>query len=294
VTNNKLAEGAGGEPVLLKAKPVATALLERVAKQVATFTVVPKLVVIQVGEDPASSVYVGKKAKTAAKLGIASEVVQLPATCTQEALLQLLDSLNTEPSIHAVLVQLPLPGHINTALVQQAIAPHKDVDGFHPVNVGLLGSGQTPYAVPCTPLGVMHLLEAYNIAVAGKKAVVVGRSGIVGKPMAQLLLQADATVTICHSRTVNVATITQQADITIVAIGKPNWLTGAMVKQGAVVIDVGINRLENGALVGDVDFESVAPLCKAITPVPGGVGPMTIAQLMANTVALSVKALSNG
>ncbi len=240
------------------------------------------LAVVLIGEHPASMSYVRGKDRAAAEVGIHAEVIRLPSSTTQTALLGLIRELNGDERFHGILVQLPLPAHINERSVIEAIAPRKDVDGFHPVNVGALALGM-PGMVPCTPLGVMRLFEYEHIALEGKHAVVIGRSQIVGKPLAQLLLAANATVTVCHSRTTDLALLTRQADILIAAIGKPRFVTGDMVRPGSVVIDVGINRID-GKLCGDVDFASVAPTASHITPVPGGVGPMTIAALLSNTV----------
>ena len=208
---------------------------------------------------------------------------KLPETTTQSELLALIKLLNNDDSIDGILVQLPLPKHIDTNAILEAIDPNKDVDGFHPINVGKLNSGLDGF-VPCTPLGIMELFKAYNIDVSGKNAVVIGRSNIVGKPMAALLLNAGATVTIAHSKTKDLASVCKNAQIIVVAVGKPNFLKADMVSDGAIVIDVGINRLDSGKLVGDCDYESVAPKCSMITPVPGGVGPMTIAMLLSNTL----------
>ena len=239
------------------------------------------LAVIQVGEDPASSVYVRNKKKGCEYIGIGSESYELPEQTTQEELLKLIDELNQKEEINGILVQLPLPSHIDEDTVIKAIDPKKDVDGFHPQSVGALCIGQ-PGFVSCTPAGIIQLLKRSGITIAGKECVVLGRSNIVGKPMAILLLRENATVTIAHSRTQNLKEVTKRADILIVAIGKPKMITADYIKEGAVVIDVGINRDENGKLCGDVDFESAAPVCSAITPVPGGVGPMTIAMLLNN------------
>lgn len=243
----------------------------------------PGLAVILVGENPASKVYVRMKEKACESLGIHSEKFALPADTTQDELLALIQRLNHDEKINGILVQLPLPAHFNEEMVIEAIIPTKDVDGFHPINIGNLVLGK-PLFPPCTPAGVMELLRASRIDLKGKEAVVVGRSNIVGKPIASLLLQEHATVTICHSRTRDLADVTRRADILIAAIGKPKMITADMVKEGAVVIDVGVNRLEDGKLVGDVDFEGMKDKVAAITPVPGGVGPMTITMLMANTV----------
>ncbi len=242
----------------------------------------PKLVVVLVGDNPASLVYVRGKEKAAAEVGIDSRIDRLPATTSAQELLAHIEQLNQDDSVHGILVQLPLPDHIDEQTVIATISPEKDVDGFHAHNVGALAIG-LPGFVPCTPLGVMKLLEYENMDMTGKHAVVIGRSNIVGKPLSQLLLKANATVTVCHSRTKDMASISRQADLLAVAIGKPEFVTGDMVKPGAVVIDVGINRIE-GKLVGDVDFASVEPVASAITPVPKGVGPMTIAMLLHNTV----------
>lgn len=239
------------------------------------------LAVIQVGDDPASSVYVRNKKKGCEYIGIGSESYELPGQTSQEELLKLIDELNHKEEINGILVQLPLPSHIDEDTVIKAIDPKKDVDGFHPQSVGALCIGQ-PGFVSCTPAGIIQLLKRSQIAIEGKECVVLGRSNIVGKPMAILLLRENATVTIAHSRTKNLKEVTKRADILIVAIGKPKMITVDYIKEGAVVIDVGINRDENGKLCGDVDFESVEPVCSAITPVPGGVGPMTIAMLLNN------------
>lgn len=242
------------------------------------------LAVIQVGSDKASSVYVANKKKACAYIGIESLAYELPETTTEEELLSLIGELNRREDVNGILVQLPLPKTIDEDKVIRAIDPKKDVDGFHPVNVGCLNIGQEGY-VSCTPAGIIQLLKRSGVSVEGKECVVVGRSNIVGKPMAALLLRENGTVTVCHSRTKNLAEVTRRADILIVAIGKPLFITKEYVKEGAVVIDVGIHRDENNKLCGDVDFEHVAPLTSAITPVPGGVGPMTIAMLMYNCVA---------
>ena len=242
----------------------------------------PGLAVVLIGEHPASMSYVRGKDRAAKEAGIYSEVIRLPSSTTESGLLNLVEELNHDERFHGILVQLPLPAHISERSVIEAIAPHKDVDGFHPLNVGALALG-LPGMIPCTPLGIMRLFEYEGIALEGKQAVVIGRSHIVGKPMAQLLLAANATVTVCHSRTTELASLTRRADIVIAAIGKPRMITGDMIKQGAVVIDVGMNRLD-GKLCGDVDFANVEPVASHITPVPGGVGPMTIATLLNNTV----------
>ena len=253
------------------------------ADQLKARGVTPGLAVIIVGEDPASKVYVGNKVKACAELGIYSEHIELPADTDETALLAKIAQLNTDAKIHGILVQLPVPKHIDSNKVLLAISPAKDVDGFHPMNVGELVTG-TPHFQPCTPYGVMKLLEKSGVTIEGKHAVVVGRSNIVGKPMALMLLQKNATVTICTSKTVDLPKFTRDADILVVATGKPQMITRDMVKPGAAVIDVGINRLPNGKLCGDVDFDSVKEVAGFITPVPGGVGPMTITMLVASTV----------
>ncbi len=241
------------------------------------------LAVIQVGNDPASSVYVGNKKKACAYIGIESRSYELPYETTEEELLALIDRLNADSGVHGILCQLPLPKHIDEQKVTQAISPFKDVDGFHPQNVGSLVIGRQGF-VSCTPAGIIELLHRYDIPIAGKHCVVIGRSNIVGKPMALLMLKENATVTVCHSRTQNLKEICRQADILIVAIGRPEYITADYVKEEAVVIDVGIHRNENNKLCGDVKFDEVEPIASAITPVPGGVGPMTIAMLMNNCV----------
>lgn len=241
------------------------------------------LAVIQVGDDPASSVYVNNKKKACEYIGIDSESYHLPEETTEKELLELINELNRKPEVNGILVQLPLPKQIDENKILLAISPEKDVDGFHPVNVGNLSIGR-PGFVSCTPAGVIQLLKRSGIEIEGKECVVLGRSNIVGKPMAMLLLRENGTVTVCHSRTKDLKEITKRADILVAAIGKPKFIDADYVKEGAVVIDVGIHRNENGKLCGDVDFESVAPHCAAITPVPGGVGPMTIAMLMNNCV----------
>ena len=241
------------------------------------------LAVIQVGSDPASSVYVGNKKKACAYVGVDSLSYELPENTAQEELLSLIGDLNGNSRVSGILVQLPLPPHIDEEKILLAIDPRKDVDGFHPVNVGNLSIGR-PGFVSCTPAGVIQLLKRSGIEIAGKECVVLGRSNIVGKPMAMLLLQENGTVTVCHSRTKNLKEIAKRADILVAAVGRPRFVNHDFVKEGAVVIDVGIHRNEDNRLCGDVDFDSVAPLTSAITPVPGGVGPMTIAMLMSNCV----------
>lgn len=241
------------------------------------------LAVIQVGNDPASSVYVGNKKKACAYIGIESLSYELQEQTTEEELLKLIDKLNRDDKVNGILVQLPLPEHIDENKVIQAISPKKDVDGFHMQNVGALCVGGEGY-VSCTPLGIIELLKRSGISIEGKNCVVLGRSNIVGKPMSLLLLRENGTVTVCHSRTQDIKSITKQADILVVAIGKPRLVDETFIKEGAVVIDVGIHRNEENKLCGDVDFEKAAPHASAITPVPGGVGPMTIAMLMNNCV----------
>lgn len=253
--------------------------VEQLSKQ----NVRPGLAVVLVGDDPASHVYVRNKEKACQDLGFYSEVHRLSAESSQEEVLALVDKLNAQESIHGILVQLPLPNHIHEKAVIDAIAVEKDVDGFHPVNVGNLVIGDDSL-LPCTPAGVIEMIKRTGIEIAGKHAVVIGRSNIVGKPVSLLLQRENATVTMCHSRTGNMAEIARQADILVVAIGRANMIDASYVKPGAVVIDVGMNRLENGKLAGDVDFESVKEVSGPITPVPGGVGPMTITMLMQNTL----------
>ncbi len=250
----------------------------------------PGLAVVLVGEDPASQVYVRNKAAACEKAGFLSRVVRLPADTTQQQLLDVVQELNQDDAIHGILVQLPLPPHMDSGLVIETIAANKDVDGFHISNAGLLMTGR-PLFRPCTPYGIMKMLESENVGLRGAEAVIVGASNIVGKPMAMLLLAAGATVTLCNSKTRDLAAQTRRADVLVVATGKPGIVTGDMIKPGAVVIDVGINRGTDGKLVGDVDFESAQKVAGAITPVPGGVGPMTIAMLLVNTVEAAERAL---
>ncbi|AQW88133.1 bifunctional 5,10-methylene-tetrahydrofolate dehydrogenase / 5,10-methylene-tetrahydrofolate cyclohydrolase [Campylobacter pinnipediorum subsp. caledonicus] len=244
----------------------------------------PALAVILVGENKASQTYVASKEKACIQTGIKSIMHRLPESTTQSELLALINVLNLDDGVDGILVQLPLPKHIDTNTVLENIRCDKDVDGFHAINVGKLASGFKDGFVPCTPLGIMNMLNEYNIDPAGKNAVIIGRSNIVGKPMASLLLNANATITITHSKTKNLKEICKNADIIVAAIGKPNFVTKDMVKDGAIVIDVGINRLDDGSLCGDVDFKNVAEKTSYITPVPGGVGPMTIAMLLKNTI----------
>ncbi len=272
--------------ILLDGKIISTKILLGLAEKVNQLEEKPKLAVIIVGENPVSKTYVSLKQKRAQAVGIESIVIPLPADITQDALLEHIDILNEDSSITGILVQMPLPEHIDTNKVLLRIAPHKDVDGFNPINAGLLFTGATPSAYPCTPLGIITLLNEYKINIAGKHAVIVGRSNIVGKPLSHMLLEKNATVTICHSKTQNLASYTKTADILISAVGQKHIITQDMIKPNAIVIDVGISRDENGKLYGDVDFESVSQIAGAITPNPGGVGPMTIAMLLMNTYRL--------
>ncbi len=268
-------------------KQIAAEVRARIARETAEFTAAhgyaPGLTVIIVGEDPASQVYVRNKKRACEEVGFASEVIALPQETTEAELLAVIARLAADARVHGILVQLPLPKQIREEAVLRAIPADKDVDAFHAENVGRIMTGRFDY-LPCTPAGVMELLRHEKIEVEGKECVVVGRSNIVGKPMAMLLLHANGTVTICHSRTRDLASHTRRADILVVAVGRARFLTGDMVKEGAVVIDVGMNRDEDGKLCGDVDFASVEPKASAITPVPGGVGPMTIAMLLQNTL----------
>lgn len=280
---------------IIDGKAIGQQIRESIAERVKELKekgVTPGLAVILVGEDPASQTYVRNKHRSCEAIGIYSEVIKLPENTSEEELLEQIHTLNERKEIHGILVQLPLPKHINEDKVIAAISPDKDVDGFSPVSVGKMMLGQDTF-LPCTPFGVMKLLEYSGIEIAGKHAVVVGRSHIVGKPMGQLLLQKDATVTYTHSKTKDLPSITKQADILIAAVGRPNFITREHVKEGAVVIDVGINRVENNKLVGDVNYEEVEPISSYITPVPGGVGPMTITMLLYNTVKSAEKTLGD-
>ena len=275
---------------IIDGKIISGSVKDRVAKEVAELKqkgITTGLAVIIVGEDPASKVYVANKKKACEALGIISEEYALPENTTQEELLALIDTLNKKESINGILCQLPLPKHLNEDEVINAILPEKEVDAFHPQNVGKIMLGDYDF-VPCTPAGIMEMLDYEGIDITGKTCVVIGRSNIVGKPMGMLLLHKNGTITICHSRTKDLASVCKKADILVAAVGRPNFVTADMVKDGAVVIDVGINRVD-GKLVGDVDFNAVKDKCAAITPVPGGVGPMTIAMLMQNTVTASKK-----
>ena len=275
------------DPKIISGKLIASGLREKMAKNVKRHIDnggrCPGLAVIIVGNDPASAIYVRNKNKACNEVGIYSEVIELPEITEESELLNIISVLNMREDIDGILVQLPLPKHINAENVINAISPDKDVDAFHPVNVGKLVIGKYKFA-PCTPSGVMYMLKERNIQIDGKRCVVIGRSNIVGKPMALLMLHAGATVTVCHSHTVNLADICHNADILISAVGKSGFVTADMVKEGAVVVDVGINRGADGKISGDVDFESVYPKCSHITPVPGGVGPMTISMLLYNTL----------
>ena len=267
--------------IRIDGKALAEKVKARAAAEAAALDRKPGLAVVLVGEDPASQVYVNGKEKDCAQCGIASFPYKLPAETTQEELLALVQQLNEDPAVDGILVQLPLPKHLDERAVLHAIRPDKDVDCFHPVNVGLLSIGE-PAFLPCTPAGVMEMLREYEIPVAGKRCVVLGRSNIVGKPMAMLLTQQNGTVTLCHSRTEDLASYTRQADILVSAVGTPGLITPELVKEGAVVLDVAMNRNAEGKLCGDVDYAAVEPKASYITPVPGGVGPMTRAMLMEN------------
>lgn len=275
---------------IIDGKKVSAQVKEDIKNQVLELKkstgITPGLAVVIVGDDPASRVYVNNKKKACEFVGFKSEEYALPAQTTQEELLNLVKELNNKQDINGILVQLPLPSHLDDKAVIEAINPAKDVDAFHAVNVGKIMLGEYDF-LPCTPAGVMEMLHYYEIPVSGKNCVVIGRSNIVGKPMAMLLLHENGTVTICHSRTQNLVEICSQADILVAAVGKPKFVTDDMVKNGAVVIDVGMDRDENGKLCGDVDFENVKEKAGYITPVPGGVGPMTIAMLMNNTLTAS-------
>ena len=271
---------------LLNGKELAQKLQQEMTQEVTELKekgLQPGLAVILVGEDPASQVYVRNKERAANNIGMYSVVYRLPETTSEADLIAKIEELNHDDKVHGILVQLPLPKHINEDLVLDTIDPAKDVDGFHPMNLGNLFAGK-PTMIPCTPAGIMELIKLSGLDLAGKNAVIIGRSNIVGKPMAHLLLQANATVTICHSKTKDLPKVAKQADVLVVAIGRANFVTADFVKEGAVVIDVGINRDENNKLTGDVKFDEVAPLTSYITPVPGGVGPMTIMMLMRQTI----------
>lgn len=271
---------------IIDGKELSKKLKEQMKDRVAQMRqqgIVPKLVVVLAGNNSASEVYVRNKHKACGEVGIESEVIKMPEETTQQELLDVVKGLNEDRTVDGILVQLPLPGQINEKVVLRSILPEKDVDGFHPVNVGLLSIGDDCYA-PATPSGIIAMFKEYGIEIAGKHCVIIGRSNIVGKPMAALLLRHNATVTVCHSKTQNLGELTRQADIVIVATGHRHTLTADMVKEGAVVIDVGMNRNELGKLCGDVDFDEVKEKASFITPVPGGVGPMTITELLENTI----------
>ena len=277
---------------IISGKLVSQEVRKNITREVAEFKektgVTPGLAVILVGNNPASCVYVRNKHKACLEVGMNSYEINMPETTTEAELLSKIEELNHDTSVHGILVQLPLPKHISEETVLNAISPKKDVDAFHPTNVGKIVSGKYDF-LPCTPAGIMELLHFYNVDITGKECVVIGRSNIVGKPMALLLLAENGTVTVCHSKTKNLSEVTKRADILVVAIGRANFVTKDMVKEGAVVIDVGINRLDDGKLAGDVDFQSVEPIVSKITPVPGGVGPMTITMLLKNTLTAAKK-----
>lgn len=279
----------------IEGKAIAEAYRERVSKEVAAFIAdhgrAPGLEVVLVGDDPASAVYTRNKEKAAKKAGIRGKLHSLPAVIEEQALLAYVEALNADDDVDGILVQLPLPKHIAETRILDAISPHKDVDGLHPINAGLLSSGR-PGLVPCTPKGCMHLIATTGVSLEGAHAVMVGRSNLMGKPMAQLLLGAQATVTIAHSRTRDLAAVCREADVLVVAVGRPRMIDASFIKQGAVVIDVGINRGADGKLVGDVDFDGALERASHVTPVPGGVGPMTIACLLDNTVQAARARLS--
>lgn len=268
--------------ILLDGKFVANKLKQRIKNEVDMLTVKPGLAVISIGNDPASQLYVKLKRKICDELNIHVDEYHFENDVTQEEILDLIDKLNESELIHGILVQTPVPYHLNILEIFNRISPDKDVDGFNPENAGKLAQGQEAF-VPCTPLGIIHILEEYNIDIEGKNCVVVGRSNIVGRPMAQLLINANGTVTVCHSKTKDIEKITKLADVLIVAVGKPHFIKAEMIKDGAVVVDVGINRIAGtNKIVGDVDFENAKDKCSFISPVPGGIGPMTIITLMEN------------
>jgi methylenetetrahydrofolate dehydrogenase (NADP+)/methenyltetrahydrofolate cyclohydrolase len=272
------------------AATIRTGLKTRVDRLEQDYRTVPRLAVILVGEDPASAIYVSNKIRACESVGIVSDSIRLPTTITTDTLLELINRLNADPAVHGILVQLPLPAHIDTRRLLETISVDKDVDGFHLYNVGGLVTGGTAFS-PCTPYGVMKLLDSENIPIEGQNVVVVGASNIVGKPMALMLMARNATVAVCHAKTRDLAQFTILADILVVAAGRPNLILPQMVKTGAVVIDVGINRLPNGRITGDVDFEGVRQKAAYITPVPGGVGPMTVTMLLENTIASAERAV---
>jgi len=280
---------------IIDGKLVSASIREKIKEKTKAikdkYSIVPGLAAVLVGEDPASQIYVRNKRKSCEDVGIYSEEHKLPESTTQDELLELINKLNNDKKINGILVQLPLPKHIDDSLILNSVSSEKDVDGFHPINAGYLFEGK-PQFIPCTPHGIIKMLEFYDIDIEGKNAVVLGRSNIVGKPAAILLLQKNATVTICHSRTKNLEDVLKEADIIVAAIGRPHFVKKEMVKEGAIVIDVGINRLDTGKLAGDVDFEAVKKISGFITPVPGGVGPMTITMLLWNTLTSLEKSIS--
>ena len=276
---------------LIDGKVISAAVKAEVAEEVASLKaqgIIPGLAVIIVGEDPASKVYVANKEKACETIGMASFKYALPENTSEEELLELINKLNNDSKVNGILCQLPLPRHLDEELIINSIIPEKDVDAFHPHNVGKIMIGNYDF-LPCTPAGIMEMLKFENIDIEGKECVVIGRSNIVGKPMSMLLLHKNGTVTVCHSRTKNLKEVCRRADILVAAVCRANFVTADMVKEGAVVIDVGINRLDNGKLCGDVNFAEVEPIASYITPVPGGVGPMTIATLMKNTLTAAKK-----
>ena len=280
---------------IIDGKLVSASIREKIKEKTKAikdkYSIVPGLAAVLVGEDPASQIYVRNKRKSCEDVGIYSEEHKLPESTTQDELLELINKLNNDKKINGILVQLPLPKHIDDSLILNSVSSEKDVDGFHPINAGYLFEGK-PQFIPCTPHGIIKMLEFYDIDIEGKNAVVLGRSNIVGKPAAILLLQKNATVTICHSRTKNLEDVLKEADIIVAAIGRAHFVKKEMVKEGAIVIDVGINRLDTGKLAGDVDFEAVKKISGFITPVPGGVGPMTITMLLWNTLTSLEKSIS--
>jgi methylenetetrahydrofolate dehydrogenase (NADP+)/methenyltetrahydrofolate cyclohydrolase len=282
---------------IIDGNKIAKGIREEIGAQVLKLKremgIVPGLAVILVGDDPASQIYVGRKERACEEAGFLSRHFGLPSQTLEKDLLRLIDELNRDPAIHGILVQLPLPGHIRTATVIEAVDPRKDVDGFHPYNMGRLLEGN-PLHRACTPLGIMELLDRSGIPIEGREAVIVGRSNIVGKPLALMLLLRHATITVCHTRTRDLAGVTGRAEILVAAAGKAEMIRGGMVKEGAVVIDVGVNRLPDGRLVGDVAFSEVEPKASYITPVPGGVGPMTIAMLLRNTFEAACHTTGHG
>ena len=280
--------------IIIDGKKTSADIKAEIAAETAEFIkntgVTPGLAVVIVGNDPASEVYVRNKCKACEAVGFHSEKYEMSADTTEEGLLELIDKLNDDKNIHGILVQLPLPKAMDVEKILLRIKPEKDVDAFHPYNTGKIMQGKYDF-LPCTPAGVMELLARYNVEIRGKNCVVIGRSDIVGKPMSMLLLHKDGTVTVCHSRTADLPDVCKRADIIVAAVGRPNFVTADMVKEGAVVIDVGINRLPDGKLCGDVAFDEVEKKASAITPVPGGVGPMTIAMLMRNTLTAAQKSI---